>query len=297
MPPSAAIRIRPAAVSDTPGVVRLLLAQLREHAIGTPEEDVRRTVAAWLARPHRARFLLAVAGDDPIGVAAVSFAWAIEHGARSIWFEELYVVPDARGGGIGAQLVRAVCALAAEVGATAVDLEVETSHRRAAGLYAREGFRELPRTHWMKAIVPARAPAPPPAPPPYAGGCLCGAVRWRAEELPVEVTHCHCTTCRRASGAPVVTWATFARAAVTMTGAPAERRATPDAVRSFCRDCGTPLAFSERARPAMIDLTAGSMDDPEQLRPTGHIWARSALTWLPIDDELPRHAEADPGER
>jgi GNAT superfamily N-acetyltransferase len=296
MSPFALVQVRPAAAADAPDVVRLLVAQLREHDIGTPEEDVRRTVAGWLARPHRARFLLAVADGAPIGVAAVSFAWAIEHGARSIWFEELYVVPEARGSGTGSRLLRAVLALAAEVGATAVDLEVETSHRRAADLYAREGFRELPRTHWVKAIAPVPAPAPP-AVPSSSGGCLCGAVRWRASEPPIEVVHCHCTLCRRASGAPLVTWATFPRAAVTVTGTPAERRSTPDAVRSFCRDCGTPIAFSERARPTVIDITVGSMDHPEQLRPAGHIWTRGALPWLAIDDDLPRHDGANPAER
>lgn len=38
------------------------------------------------------------------------------------------------------------------------------------------------------------------------GGCLCGAVRYRVTGKPYHVTHCHCSMCRRASGAPLVTW-------------------------------------------------------------------------------------------
>jgi hypothetical protein len=41
------------------------------------------------------------------------------------------------------------------------------------------------------------------------GRCLCGAVRYRASGQAYGITHCHCKTCRRASGAPFVTWAGF----------------------------------------------------------------------------------------
>ena len=43
------------------------------------------------------------------------------------------------------------------------------------------------------------------------GGCLCGAVRYRVSGSPYHQTHCHCTLCRRASGAPFVTWFSVAR--------------------------------------------------------------------------------------
>lgn len=43
----------------------------------------------------------------------------------------------------------------------------------------------------------------------YHGGCLCGALRYLAAGTARDVCYCHCETCRRASGAPVVAWATF----------------------------------------------------------------------------------------
>jgi hypothetical protein len=49
----------------------------------------------------------------------------------------------------------------------------------------------------------------------YAGGCLCGAVRFEARGEPTGSSHCHCEMCRRASGAPVVTFIGFAKDDVT----------------------------------------------------------------------------------
>src|SRR5262249_44983086 len=164
-------------------------------------------------------------------------------------------------------------------------------------LYAREGFRPLTRARWLRRLMPPPAPSRP-WPAAASGGCLCGAVRYRATAPPLEVVHCHCSLCRRATGAPFVTWATFPAAAFSLTaGTPAERRSTPGAVRTHCAACGTALTFREDARPRSIDVTVGSPDDPEALPPTGHIWTSRRLSWLALDDELPRHAEQDPGER
>ena len=43
------------------------------------------------------------------------------------------------------------------------------------------------------------------------GGCLCGAMRYEATGRPYNITHCHCTDCRRSSGAAFVTWASLLR--------------------------------------------------------------------------------------
>ena len=44
------------------------------------------------------------------------------------------------------------------------------------------------------------------------GGCFCGFVRYRADGAPFDETNCHCTICRRTSGAPFVAWFSVARA-------------------------------------------------------------------------------------
>jgi ketosteroid isomerase-like protein len=125
----------------------------------------------------------------------------------------------------------------------------------------------------------------------FEGGCLCGAVRYRARGRPFDETHCHCTICRRASGAPFVTWATFERSDFEMTGAPGEVRATDRAVRRFCTRCGTPLTFELDAQPDRIDVTVASLDHPESITPRDHIYASTRLPWVALADGLPVFAE------
>lgn len=128
------------------------------------------------------------------------------------------------------------------------------------------------------------------------GGCLCGAVRYEADGPVRDETVCHCSLCRRASGAPFVAWATFESARLRVTqGRPAERRSSPRAVRSFCAACGTPLFFRSDAAPDSVDVTIASLDEPESVRPRDHIWTRSRLSWVRVADGLPEHPERRPG--
>ena len=126
------------------------------------------------------------------------------------------------------------------------------------------------------------------------GGCLCGAIRYRAEGPPFHRTSCHCSICRRASAAPFVAWFSVPRATFRWLGAePAWYQSTPEARRGFCPACGTPLCFSHGDFPDEIDLTTCSLDQPEAFPPQDHTWTSSKLDWVTLDDGLP----AWPGRR
>lgn len=290
------VDIRPATVADRDAIVALLLAQFREHTIATPADRVAAAVEGVLGHPRRGAILLAHVDGRPVGLAALSFTWTLEHGGRTAWLEELYVDPALRARGIGTELLHAAVGVATAAGAAAVDLEVDADHARAARLYQREGFAPLPRARWARKLVPEPRSAPAP-PTELTGGCFCGAIRYRVDEPPVEVSHCHCSICRRTTGAPFVTWATFHadRFAFT-TGRPTELRATPRAVRTLCATCGTALTFRETARDRCVDVTVGSLDRAEAVVAQGHIWVTSRLSWLRVDDDLPEHPGENPRE-
>src|SRR5260370_22120815 len=100
------------------------------------------------------------------------------------------------------------------------------------------------------------------------GGCLCGAVRYRATGPPSGITICHCATCRRASGAPFVAWSGFAAASFSFTcGLPARYASSAGVERSFCTRSATQLTYRRLVAPDAVDVTMGSMDDPEALAP------------------------------
>ena len=43
----------------------------------------------------------------------------------------------------------------------------------------------------------------------FTGGCLCGEVRYEAVGEPMAIAYCHCASCRKHTGAPVVAWVAF----------------------------------------------------------------------------------------
>ena len=121
------------------------------------------------------------------------------------------------------------------------------------------------------------------------GGCLCGAVRYRAAGAGGHPTLCHCRSCRRASGAPVVAWVTFPRAGFAFVrGAPVRHRSSAPVLRSFCGACGTALTYQHDAFPDGVDVTTVSLDDPEPWAPADHTWTSHRLPWLHLGDDLPR---------
>ena len=149
-----ALEIRPAAGADRDAVVRLLLAQFEEHAISTSADALGAGIDYILARPDAGRILVAIRDGVVVAVAAVTFTRGLEHGGRSAWLEELYVQPSLRNVGVGTALLRAAFDVALAGGAVAMDLEVDAAHGRAAHLYARAGFQELPRTRWVRRLTP-----------------------------------------------------------------------------------------------------------------------------------------------
>ena len=138
----------PARPQEAEAIVALLAAQLDEHAIPLARHLLAESVAAALADDSRAVILVARDGTRPVGVAFVSFQSSVERGGRIAWLEELYVLPDRRGNGIGSRLVQASLDLARKRDCRSVELEVESSHARAAHLYRRAGFQPLERVHY-----------------------------------------------------------------------------------------------------------------------------------------------------
>ncbi|MBM3535633.1 MAG: GFA family protein [Alphaproteobacteria bacterium] len=122
------------------------------------------------------------------------------------------------------------------------------------------------------------------------GGCLCGAVRFKAGGPPSHVNFCHCRMCQKASGAPMMAWATYERSKVAFSGAPKLRPSSATVERGFCESCGSTLIW-QRPNATTIDLAVAAFDDPDELAPSEHIWTESRARWLTLTDHLPRYRQ------
>jgi hypothetical protein len=122
------------------------------------------------------------------------------------------------------------------------------------------------------------------------GGCLCGDLRYRVTGEPYWVGHCHCLMCQKASGAPFITGAMFARDAFEWTkGKPSYYQSSEIAKRGFCSRCSSPLTWENESE---LGVLAGCLDRSEDLEPTCHTWTSEMRPWIKLDDALPHY----PGE-
>jgi hypothetical protein len=123
----------------------------------------------------------------------------------------------------------------------------------------------------------------------FEGGCLCGAVRYRATARPLRGVICHCSICRRHSGAPALAFVHFPVAAFAwLTAEPSWYRSSRYAQRGFCAACGSTVAMREEALRDRVQICVGSLDDPHKVRIDDHVWTSERIAWFDIKDDLPR---------
>ncbi|MDE2379929.1 GFA family protein [Bradyrhizobium sp.] len=125
------------------------------------------------------------------------------------------------------------------------------------------------------------------------GGCLCGAVRYKAEGEPLNVRACHCRNCQKAMGSPFFARALFPQTALTIEGE-IGRYPSSDAIdRVFCKRCGTRL-FSWRRNGTAAGVALATFDDRNAFAPTEHIWVSEKIAWVTLDDGLPQYETTIP---
>ena len=146
------ITVERATLVDREILIDLMHRQFVDHEITYTAEILDSAIEEMLARDGLGIFLVAIENSQIIGFAVISFAWALEHGGRSAWLDELYVLSEYRGRGVGSALVGKVIEAAKKAGCKAIDLEVEQAHHRAERLYERKGFERLSRSRWVKPL-------------------------------------------------------------------------------------------------------------------------------------------------
>ena len=111
---------------------------------------------------------------------------------------------------------------------------------------------------------------------------------------------CHCRDCQHQSGSAYVAAMRVPATGFRITkGEPKLYVSSSDAgnrvTRAFCPECGCPLFIRVSARPDIVGLRVGSLEDPSEFRPEADIFVKSAQPWDHMDPDLPKHQTYPPG--
>lgn len=126
---------------------------------------------------------------------------------------------------------------------------------------------------------------------PLQGSCLCRGIRYEVAESLQGLVNCHCSMCRKATGAAFRTRATVKVAALRfLTGADllTYYQSSPGEYRSFCRVCGSTLITKFDRHPDVYGLALGTLDTDPGIKPLRHVFTKFKAPWFDITDGLPQ---------
>ncbi|MBL8352798.1 MAG: GFA family protein [Burkholderiaceae bacterium] len=131
------------------------------------------------------------------------------------------------------------------------------------------------------------------------GGCLCGAVRFRARAPALRTLVCHCRFCQKMTGSTSYAESMFPMDSVELSGPLSVHehvsQTSGKAVHvHFCPRCGTTVSLTFQRWPEYRAISRGTFDDPDRVCIGSHIWTESAQTGviLPADTDCFERARA-----
>jgi len=125
------------------------------------------------------------------------------------------------------------------------------------------------------------------------GGCLCRSVRFRITAQPIAMRLCWCRVCQYLAAGNATVNVVFPSNAVIVEGELTDYRSVAESGnvmhRRFCPHCGTQVFSASEARPHLVIVRNGALDETALAKPGATIWVTQAPAWAWIDESLPRH--------
>jgi hypothetical protein len=120
---------------------------------------------------------------------------------------------------------------------------------------------------------------------PYEGDCQCQSIRYRCSALPFVAYTCHCRACQRLTSSAFATCMQVpAEALELIKGSPSTGVRESDSGKTlrtdFCSICGTALFTANSARPRLRTIHVGTLDHPNEVEVSAHIWTSRKLPWV-----------------
>ena len=130
------------------------------------------------------------------------------------------------------------------------------------------------------------------------GSCLCRNIKYEVDRDGFgRVVNCHCSMCRKATGAAFRTRASVRASAFRWLGGEdlvSKYESSPGEFRTFCRLCGSTLATLFENNAGEIGLPLGTLDDDPGAQPSANVYVDSKAPWFAITDGLPQFSEGIP---
>ena len=125
-----------------------------------------------------------------------------------------------------------------------------------------------------------------------AGECFCRAVGYAVVDEFAYAMNCHCSGCRRATGAAFKPFAGIARDKLSVTRGEGSLTTYGDEANhdAHCGRCGS-LLYSVVRDGAFVHVAMGTLVDDPSIGPTAHIFVGSKAAWFAITDDLPQYQE------
>lgn len=123
----------------------------------------------------------------------------------------------------------------------------------------------------------------------WTGGCNCRAVRYRIKGPLHEIWLCHCDQCIRHHG-HVGAYTKCDQEQITLTEDQGLSwwRQPDEEKRGFCRICGAALFSVEAARPEIMFVTAGTLDETRSLHVSKHMCFNEKRPYYDVNDDMPK---------
>jgi hypothetical protein len=126
------------------------------------------------------------------------------------------------------------------------------------------------------------------------GSCLCGRVSYEVPDAFEYALICHCSECRRTTGAAAKPLAGIAAESLTLHGEEeVMRHGEAWGHNVHCKHCGS-LLYALVRDGTYVHVTMGTLIDSPSIRPSAHIFVGSKALWETICDDLPQFDELPP---
>lgn len=153
------VSFRAASIADERTFLPMMEALWAHEGIAFDAAAIREALGVLCSDPGLGRVWLALVGDSVAGYAMGTWGFSTEQGGRFLLLDELFVLPEFRGRGLGAATLAFVEQEAIRAGAGAVRIEVSVENAPARELYRAAGYVDLHRLFLAKRLAVRGEPA------------------------------------------------------------------------------------------------------------------------------------------